>query len=89
MLANANFSQVLRRTVVYKARVAVMKDLPTPVEEDTNMTEDDDDVENSVIDLTGEEEDVGTPDRGSPEIVVPDSFDGGEEESVHGRGWPH
>lgn len=88
MLANANLLQTLRHTVVWKAKVAVMQDLPTPVEEDTNMTEDDN-AENSVIDLTGEEEDVGTPGGASPEIVVPDSVDGDEEESVYGKGWPH
>lgn len=66
-----------------------MQDLPTPVEEDMNMTEDDD-VENSVIDLTGEEEeDAGTPDREIPEIVIPDSVDGDEEGSMYGKGWPH
>jgi hypothetical protein len=43
--------------------------------------------EDLVIDLTQEEEDLRTPDRGFSETVIPDSFD--RAESVDSQGWPN
>jgi hypothetical protein len=43
----------------------------------------------SVFSEEAGEEYCQTPERGSSEIVIPDSFDGAEEETVRSRSWPH